>query len=146
KLINDYRQADLILFVGGGSLRSQKGLAQSLNLLMIVFVYKFAKLFKSRIIVTPISFGPFAYKWQEKYSARTLKDLYLVSAREKYSYDILQKYKVNNLLLSTDYALLLNRKITKKSKSHKFILGFTLRRWLPKDKQLKFENYCAEAI
>src|SRR5882672_9664226 len=30
-LINDFKSADLILFVGGGFLRSQKGLTQSLN-------------------------------------------------------------------------------------------------------------------
>jgi len=140
-LITDYKKADVIIFVGGGYLRSQKGLKQTLNLLMTLSLFHFAKLFKKRIIIAPMSFGPFAYEWQERYAASVLKGFDLVAAREKYSYELLRKYNIPNLIRSHDTALLLNVKRKKrKTEGKKIVLGFTIRKWFPTKKQEKFEH------
>lgn len=107
-LVNDYKTADIIIFVGGGYLRSRKGFTQSLNLIMQLLLFQYAKLFNSRKIVSPISFGPFAYKWQESLSAKILNGLEIIAAREEFSYQLMKNNKVPNLILSSDHALLLN--------------------------------------
>ncbi len=145
-LIIDYKKADLIIFVGGGYLRSQKGITQSLNLLMICLLFQYAKLFKAKKIITPLSFGPFAYGWQEKYVADVLQGFDVIAAREKISYQHLKKNKVKNLVLSSDMALMLNIEMAKRKKNKKFILGFTVRKWLNRREQHVFENSIIQAI
>lgn len=145
ELLDDYRRADLIIFVGGGYLRTNPGLKQSLNLLMLLLHFSFAKAFKKKIIVAPMSFGPFAKKWQEKLSARILNGLICVGVREKISYDILKKYNLNNLLLSADQALLIENLHSIKQED-KFILGFTVRNWNSKDATDKNARIVAQAI
>ncbi len=148
-LVKDYENADLIIFTGGGYLRSKKGLTQSLNLLMQLFMFEFSTLFPSRKIVAPISFGPMAYEWQYKLAALILSKLDLITARESYSYDALIEYGLRNVLLSSDHALLLtnNKKNnTIFSQKNKIILGFTIRNWFNEQDQLIFEEKYAKAI
>lgn len=141
RLIEDYKKADLIFFVGGGYLRSQQGITQSINLLMTLLLFQFAKAAAKKKIIAPMSFGPFAYKWQEKYAARILKDFDLVAAREQYSFDVLKKNKVNNLIRSSDTALFIKPEVGIGKKVNKnFTLGFTIRKWLSPFKQKKFEK------
>jgi len=144
KLINDYKNADLILFVGGGYLRTQKGITQSLNLIMTLMMFQFAKLMQAKKIVAPISFGPFAYKWQEEYAASVLQDLDLVSVREEYSHELLKKHKIKNLIRSADTSMFINLK--KQKKTNQFVLGFTIRKWLNEKEQIKFENIFINSI
>lgn len=126
-LIADYKNADLIIFVGGGYLRSRKGWSQNLNLLLQLTMFYLASLFKKKIIVAPISFGPFAYSWQAKLSAWFLKRVDHVFAREDISYKLMRKYNLTNAVRSSDHALLLH-KVTKGS-SETAVVGFTIRNW-----------------
>lgn len=146
-LINDFMSADVILFVGGGSIRSKKGIKQTLNLLMTLFIFQFAKISKAKKIVAPISFGPFGYKWQEKYSANVLSDLDIVAVRESISYNLLKKYKLANLISSSDSSFFLNaRKRNENQKRGKVILGFTIREWLSSNLQKNFETEFTNSI
>lgn len=145
-LICDYKKADLVVFAGGGYLRSQKGISQTLNLLMTLLLFNFGKKTRAKKIIAPISFGPFAYKWQEKYAAKVLKGFDLVAAREKYSYDLLQRNGVDNLIRSSDNALFLNPAIKERKRSRDFILGFTIRKWLKENEQQNFEKAFINAI
>ncbi len=145
-LLNDYATADVILFVGGGYLRSKPGIKQSLNLLMILFMFYLARNVKAKKIVAPVSVGPFAYKWQEALTGKLLKTFDTVSVREIYSFDLLEKYMPKKVILSTDTSLLLDFKKKQKPISKKFILGFTIRKWLPKNKQTVFENDFYETL
>lgn len=138
RLLADYRSADLIVFAGGGYLRSQKGLTQTLNLLMQLLPIAVAKMFSAPKIVAPISFGPFAYVWQERLAAYTLSGLELVTAREAYSYTKLQSYKIPQLILASDLALLIRKKPVHAGRS--FTLGFTIRKWLRETQQIIFED------
>ncbi len=146
KLFDDYMRADIIIFAGGGYLRSQPGAKQSLNLLMLLLMFYVARNLHAKKIIAPISFGPFAYKWQEKISAQLIRTFDVVTVRERYSYDLLKKYNPVNLLLSSDTSFLL-RSFKKKKNTHKqFILGFTIRKWLPRLKQRRFEKEFTKAL
>ncbi len=146
-IVADYQSADLIVFVGGGYLRTQKGLTQSLNLIMNLLLFQFAKKSRAKKIIAPISFGPFAYRWQERLSANVLHGFDLVAVREKYSHEVLGKYKIKNLIKSVDLALFLDMKKSKRVvANNEFILGFTIRKWLSKNEQEKFEQYFIDAI
>ncbi len=144
-LIRDYENADLIVFVGGGYLRSKKGIKQTLNLAMQLLLFRYAELFSARKIVAPISIGPFGYKWLEKIVANELKQMDLVAVREEYSYKILKKYKLKNIILSSDHALMI-KKINKKRTESKLTFGFTIREWLKGEKHTNFENIFTETI
>ena len=147
ELIDDYKNADLIVFVGGGYLRPKKGVLPSINLLMLLSLFEFAKLFPAKKIVCPMSFGPFAYEWQERIAVKALRGLDVVSVRESPSYDLLnKKYGLDNVFLSCDFALLINGLHRVKHVNKSPILGFTIRRWFDGKKQDDFERSFAEAI
>jgi colanic acid/amylovoran biosynthesis protein len=147
KLMRDYQSADLIVFTGGGYLRSGRGLTQTLNVLMQIFMFRFAKLWNKPIIVAPISFGPFAYRWQERVAMRALRDLAIVSTRGEASYLILEVFGLKNLIRSSDLALLLEKTSKNQAaRTGKVILGFTVRRWLRPAPQKKFEDAFTVAV
>jgi colanic acid/amylovoran biosynthesis protein len=144
-LLNDYRNADLIVFVGGGYLRSRKGFRQSLNIIMQIMLFKFAGTFQAKKIVAPISVGPFAYSWQEKLIVEELKKQDLVALREEVSFKLLRSYKLSNIILSSDHALMI-KKLVKKDTKVMPIIGFTIREWLKGSKQNKFMSDFANAL
>lgn len=131
-LINDYLRADLIVFVGGGYLRSKKGITQCLNLLMQLVMFMFAKQTAAKTIVAPISFGPFGYDWQEKLVAWALRNQSSVFSRESISYARMKKNRISNLHLSHDHAFLIKplQKKSSKNTSPRPVIGFTIRNWL----------------
>lgn len=144
KIIEDYLKADVIIFVGGGYLRSKKGIMQSLNLILQLAIFQLAKMTKKPTIATPMSFGPFAYEWQAKLAASVLNGLDIIAARESFSYRKLKNLSVSNIILSSDQALLMkpiNHKIKREN-----IVGFTIRNWLEPNSQLKFERAYCEAL
>ena len=144
-IIRDYRNADLILFVGGGYLRSRKGIKQSLNLFMQLYLFRYAALFSAKKIVAPISVGPFGYKWHEKIVVHVLKQMDLVAIREEISYKMLKKHKMKNVVLCSDHAFM-TRKIIKKFTRGKSTIGFTIRKWLSGNSYTKFEKSFIDSI
>lgn len=145
-LMDDYETADIILFTGGGYLRSQKGVTQILNLVMILLMFYVAQRMRAKTIVAPISFGPFGYRWQEKVSASVLGKFHTVFLRENTSYSMLKKYNLKNLKLSTDTSLFLPAFKQEPNEKEPYILGFTIRKWLSPIKQRKFEREFSKSI
>lgn len=145
-IINDYKNADIIFFVGGGYLRSKNGFSQSLNLIMQLSLFRFTSYFSSKIYIAPISFGPFAYKWQEMFAVNSIKKCQLITVRENYSFKILNKYKLKNLFLQFDHAFLTKIISNKRINNKKTVIGITIRNWLSKEKQNKFENSIVKAL
>lgn len=145
-LIDYYKEADLIVFVGGGYLRTKKGMTQFLNLFMNLCLFWFAGLSRARKIVACFSFGPFAYAWQEKFAAESLRHLESVLVRENFSYQALQKYKGINAKLNTDTALFLDALQVKKLKEQGPVVGFTIRQWLNAGKQRQLADSYAGAL
>jgi colanic acid/amylovoran biosynthesis protein len=131
----EYKQADMIIFVGGGYLRTNPGFKQSLNLLMHLVMFWFAMFSHARQIVAPISFGPFAHKWQERLSALTLAGAEQVFVREQISQDILAGYLKTKVKLSTDTALFIKPLPGLPKVKSAPIIGFTIRRWGSKEAQ-----------
>ena len=144
-ILNDYQKADLIVFVGGGYFRSNKGIKQALNLFMVLSSFYFGKQHKAKKLIGPMSFGPFAYHWQEQLVANILRGFDIVSVRENISFEILREHQIDNVILSIDHALLL-RGVIRKKESSDFILGFTLRKWLDKKGWEQFENQFLNAM
>ena len=140
KLINDYKRADLIVYVGNGYVRSQKGIKQALNLFMLLVLFEFSRFSNRKKIAAPMSFGPFAYSWQEKIAGLFLNHLNIVSAREEISYKRMQKNNIKNIILSSDHALFLKRKSLKKKRNARFVLGFTIRKWFGEKRQSELED------
>lgn len=146
RLLSDYKNADFIFFAGGGYLRSKKGLTQTLNLFMQLVPFYFAKLHQPQIIVAPVSFGPFAASWQERLTAWVIKDASLIAIREHHSFKLLKQYVQKNIISASDYALLLTGISKRKNKSKKIVLGFTIKNWLEKKTQQRFEDEFAKGI
>ncbi len=144
RILLDYIEADLVVFTGGGILRTQKGFTQTLNLFMQLGMLYIAKLSRGTKIIAPMSFGPFAYAWQARVAAFMLKNFDVITTREKYSYALLKKYGVEKVIPSVDLALLLEKyskkNKRKKIKQSRFIVGITLKNWLPETEQLRFEE------
>lgn len=143
-LLTAYERADLIVYVGCGFLRSRPGWKQTVNLFLILFMFRFATVMHKRIVVCPISFGPFAHRWQARWVAGVLKQAAVVAAREEISYAALRRVGLENVVLSCDHALLLPQ--SKKENRSRRRVGFTIRPWLPPDQQDKLESAYAQAL
>lgn len=143
-IISDYKNADIILLSGGGYFRSQKGMLQSLSLILEILPLRLAIILKKKTIVYPISFGPFAYLWQEKYVAHLLKKADVVMLREGISYNKLLEYNLDNMVLTSDLALLNSPNFAQRSKPNE--IGFTIRTWLTPQKQEEFNKSMASSI
>lgn len=143
-LLYDYKWADLIIFPGGGYLRSKPGISQTLNQMMILLMISLAKHMRAKTIMTPMSFGPYAYPWLENLAARTLDGLGTVGVREKYSLEKLRKHHVSHILLSTDTALFIPREPA--TNKRKQTIGFSIRDWLQSGQQAKFEKEFARSL
>ena len=143
-ILEDYRTADIIFVNGGGYFRSQNGITQSLNLLMLYWLFEFIKIYKNKVIIAPTEFGPFAHTWQEKMIARVLADFNQVFIRSINSFEQYNKYNQNSVI-SHDLALNL-APLLGIAKRKDFTIGFTIRKWMPKKQQDEFEEYYAEAL
>lgn len=144
-IISYYKNAEFIIFTGGGYFRSKKGLRQIIYLYIIWTTFYISILFKKKFIVAPISFGPFAYSWQEKISADILSKAQLVAIRDVLSYKAIKKYNSNNIVLLTDLSLFLSH-ISQKKRLEKMTLGITLRQWLPNKEQMRVEEEIIKAL
>lgn len=144
KLLDDYKTADLILYVGGGYFRSKKGFTQSLNLLMQLLLFWVSRISTAPTIVCPITIGPFAYAWQKNITCAVLKQKDVVHVREQLSFDIAHNHGLTNIVLAPDTAFFLEKKQLMRVTPP--IFGFTIREWLDADSQDRLERYVAKAI
>jgi colanic acid/amylovoran biosynthesis protein len=129
-IAKDFYEADLILFTGGGYLRSRKGITQSLNVLLQLTMFYWANIVaqEKKRIVGPISFGPFGYRWLERITAKVLANCSHVLLREEISFERMSGYDVKNIGMASDHALLLTPPVQSKLPSTPTI-GFTIREW-----------------
>ena len=127
RILYDYQQADLIMFQGGGYLRSQKGITQQLNVLILLLHLAICRKFSKRVIMRPLSFGPFHSSLLQYMCALFLGMAEIVYVRDPISYELLSSYGLHNLTEKEDDALSLSP--VKTSKRAKRTLGFTVREW-----------------
>lgn len=144
ELFSDFTEADQIVFVGGGYLRSQKGTRQTLNVLMQLCVIYAISFFPQKKLMACISVGPFAYNWQEWLTCCVLKKIQHILLRETHSYHLLEKHGLQNIHLTTDLALL--GPILMSSKKRGDLVGFTIRPWMKKEKEAQFVLAFTDAL
>ncbi len=128
EIFRDYKKADRIVFVGGGYLRAQKGLKQSLNLFSYLATAYAITSFKAVKVMASVSIGPFASRWQEWLTCKLLCRLDVIIAREKYTHDLLKRNGLKHVVISTDLALLRSVTLQRRATDSK-VIGFTVRPW-----------------
>lgn len=144
--ILSYDQADVVILAPGGYLRSQPGISQTFNLFLQCLPFLIARTLKKMVITAPISVGPFAYRWQERFVVRLLGTIESVTVRESYSFRLLERYGVN-AQLSTDLVFHheMIQKVSMKQKQH--IVGIVLRKWFNSTKdQQEFEQKITNSL
>lgn len=130
QILKDYKDTDLVIFVGNGVLRSRKGLKQVIFLLLNLLPYAFALILKKPVLVGPISLGPFAYAWQARFVFSVMKKVNVLMIRDSISWSLVKKQGFRNIVSSFDHALLSNYVNSKASKSaHNINVGLSLRNW-----------------
>lgn len=143
-IINDYKHADIIVYVGGGYFRSKKGLTQTLNLCMQLLLFWAARLSGAKAVVCPMSIGPFAYEWHRRLTLRVLRPLDYICVRDQLSLDILRKADFKNAAFFPDTALFLAK--TDVPTRVERLFGITLREWFKGVRQKEFENEVIDAV
>ncbi|MFA6361420.1 MAG: polysaccharide pyruvyl transferase family protein [Candidatus Shapirobacteria bacterium] len=151
-----YSQADLILPVGGGYIRSQKkGVGSLLNIILLLHPIKISSIFKKPTILYTQSVGPFSSKLEEKIVSHTLNNYVDATIlREDTSLKLLKKIGVNkNIYRSIDSGFAFKNKNTSYDlrkllniKKDKLIVGITARKWLSITAQNKYELELAKTI
>jgi colanic acid/amylovoran biosynthesis protein len=147
-IIDDYFTADMVVFTGGGYLRSKPGIRQAVYLWLQLLSIWLAVQTKRPVVVMPVSFGPFAYKWQAWLTAKILKSVTRLYIREQVSYNLVQQYGLIKASIRPDlafnFAKLSEPPVTGKGK--KLMVGINLRQWLPEKQQQAFEKHVTDAM
>lgn len=143
-ILRDYKKSDCLIFVGNGYLRSTKGLSQSIFLILQLLPFVLAKLSKKPIIVGPMSFGPFAYRWQARLTAKVLSQISPLFIREEISLALAHKYQLTQAILAPDLALLLPHEMTQKTRKN--YIGITLRNWYAPRAQRRLEKEVTDSL
>jgi polysaccharide pyruvyl transferase WcaK-like protein len=85
------KQADLVFLMGGGYLVTKHTVKDFFGIILNSIPLYVAKFYKKKIIILPISFGPFASPIHEKIIGRAIKDSILF-CRDKISLSFAKKH------------------------------------------------------
>lgn len=148
-----YQQADLIVPVGGGYLRSRKGLRNRLNIPLLVHPLLFGSLLGKPTILYSQSMGPFQNKAEKALVAFVLRRMTLILLREDTSMALLATMGVTrNVSRAIDAGFLLKgtdtidiRKVYHIS-DRALLVGVTVRSWLSGEAQAKYERAVAKTL
>jgi colanic acid/amylovoran biosynthesis protein len=152
QILNVYIDADLIIPVGGGYLRTNKRLGSVFDLILMVHPFYIAKILHKPTVLYSQSIGP-VYRplesWILKHALRNAVLLTLV--REDKSMKFLANLGVNHYIRSVDGGFLLEsgsvrKPINLKLPQRKLVLGVTTRQWLDNAGQSKYEEAVAAAL
>jgi colanic acid/amylovoran biosynthesis protein len=148
-----YQQADLIVPVGGGYIRSRKGLAMRCNVPLLLHPLLFGYLLGKPTVLYSQSVGPFQNRLDKLLAAYVLKHMTLILLREDTSQMLLAHLGVaDNVVRAIDSGFLLTskNKLDIRKKYHipanKLIMGVTVRSWLVGDAQIAYERAVAGAL
>lgn len=150
---NAYAESDLIVAVGGGYIRSRRGLLNRLNIPLLLHPLLFGSLLGKPTVLYPQSVGPFMSASEKPLVAFVLRRMALVILRENTSVELLARMGVfRNVVRSIDSGFLLESKqkidIRKKYDIpvKKLVVGVTVRSWLRGEEQTRYEAAVAEAL
>jgi colanic acid/amylovoran biosynthesis protein len=148
-----YEHADLIVPVGGGYIRSRKGLLNRFNIPLLLHPLLFGYILGKPTILYSQSIGPFQNKLETYLVAFVLKRMTLILLREDTSVVLLANLGViDNVLRAIDSGFLLRSTSKQKIRrdyhipARKLLIGVTVRSWLKGDAQVHYEKAVAKAL
>ncbi len=156
KIIQEFKNSDLIIPIGGGYIRSKPGIADTVNLLLVLHPIEISLLLAKPVILYSQSIGPF-YNGLQTFMARlVLNRTRLIMVREDHSLKTLRAIGINQHIVTrtVDAAFLFpgvhhSKSIFqpyRKKLASKTIVGITVRQWLGSQEQHKYEQAFAEFI
>lgn len=148
-----YEQADLIVPVGGGYIRSRKGILNRWNIPLLLHPLLFGYLLGKPTVLYSQSVGPFQNKMENWMVAYVLRRMNLILLREDTSVELLAKLGVtHNITRAIDSGFLLRsadmptvRKLHGIA-SDKLLVGVTVRSWLKGEAQTDYEEAVAKSL
>lgn len=148
-----YAAADLIVAVGGGYIRSRKGLANRWNIPLLLHPLLFGHILGKPTVLYSQSIGPFVHSYEPALVTFVLRRMTLILLREDTSVALATKLGLTeNVQRAIDSGFLLTS--TAKLDVHKTygippgktLLGVTVRDWLRGDAQANYERHVAAAL
>jgi colanic acid/amylovoran biosynthesis protein len=153
ELLRLYAQADLIVPVGGGYIRSRKGLLNRWNIPLLLHPLLLGSLLGKLTVLYSQSVGPFQNGFEERMVAFVLKRMTLILLREDTSVALLARLGVTyNVSRAIDSGFLLrsNRAVDVRQLYHipagKLLIGVTVRSWLEGAAQTRYEKAIAQSL
>jgi colanic acid/amylovoran biosynthesis protein len=153
ELLSNFSKANIIIPVGGGYLRGKDSINDSVNLIFLLLPLVIGLILKKPIILHSQSIGPFGNQFQRLLIKFVLNRTNHVFVREETTLKILESIGVKKTLITQapDAAFLFktNKKISLKKLgiikgNHQEVVGITVRKWLGRDAQEKYEREIAK--
>lgn len=148
-----YAGSDLIVAVGGGYIRSRKGLHNRLNIPLLLHPLLFGFILGKPTVLYSQSVGPFVNSYEPALVAYVLRKMSLVILREDISVALLKGMGVQgNVVRSIDSGFLLraDRSADVRKRygiaKHTLLIGVTVRDWLQGEEQVAYERAVAGAL
>jgi len=148
-----YQEADLIVPVGGGYIRSRKGLMHRFNIPLLLHPLLLGYVLDKPTVLYAQSVGPFQNTFEKKLVAFVLKRMTLIMLREDTSVKLLANIGVtNNVTRAIDSGFLLSsrKKVDIRKEYHippaTLLMGVTVRDWLEGEAQQNYELAVAQAL
>jgi colanic acid/amylovoran biosynthesis protein len=153
EVVQTYEQADLIVPVGGGYIRSRAGLVNRMNIPLLLHPLLFGYLLGKPTVLYSQSVGPFQNRLEKLMVAFVFRRMTLVLAREDKSVKMLANMGVkNNVKRAIDSGFLLastgNFNVRRRYNipDNKLLVGVTVRSWLSGKDQVNYEKTVAGAL
>lgn len=148
-----YAAADLVVAVGGGYIRSRKGLMNRWNIPLLLHALLFAHMLRKPTVLYSQSIGPFVHWYEVPMVAFVLRRMSLIMLRENTSKALLARMSiVRNVMRTIDSGFLLVGKGKQhiRKKYHiaedTLVVGVTVRSWLEGEAQTAYEQSVAGAL
>lgn len=153
RIVRMYRDADLIVPVGGGYIRGKNGVMSTASLGVTLHSLVIGNILDKPTVIYPQSVGPFAGKIQLNMAKSVLKKVKLIVVREDISLSLLKEMGISrNVIRSIDSGFVFKSHVKKDLRrelgipDQRIVVGVTVRKWLPKDRQKRFEKELAKFI
>jgi colanic acid/amylovoran biosynthesis protein len=148
-----YAQADLIVPVGGGYLRSRPGLFNRLNIPLLLHPLLFGWILGKPMVLYSQSIGPFHTAFERTMVRFVLKRMDCILLREDISVALLADIGVtDNVVRAVDSGFLFTstHRVDVRAQYHiphdALLVGVTVRAWLKDDAQSAYETAVAQAL
>ncbi len=146
-----YRDADIVVTVGGGFLRARPGLLATLWLVPVVHPFWLAAVLGTPTVLYPQSIGPLGSRAQERLVKLTLDRAALVMIREDVSMEVVGRLHVRApVVRAVDGAFALPAEVRPRSAGRatgrdgdRPLFGITVRAWLDGERQSAYERAVA---